>query len=118
MLLAFAHSASIRLVYCAPRSVLSRFRLSADQGVQYTSKAFQSCLDSHGITQSISRPGTPLDNAVAESCFKTQKRELMKGKDYKTMEEATQDIFKYIELYYNTVRMYSALDYDSPVDYE
>lgn len=42
----------------------------------------------------------------------------MKGKDYKTMEEATQDIFKYIELYYNTVRMYSALDYDSPVDYE
>lgn len=89
-----------------------------DQGVQYTSKAFQSCLDSHGITQSISRPGTPLDNAVAESFFKTLKRELMKGKDYKTREEATQDIFKYIELYYNTVRMHSALDYDSPVDYE
>ena len=59
-----------------------------------------------------------MDNAVAESFFKTLKRELLKGKDCKTREEATQDIFKYLELYYNTVRMHSALDYDSPVDYE
>lgn len=89
-----------------------------DQGVQYTSRAFQRCLDSHGITQSISRPGMPLDNAVAESFFKTLKRESVKGRDYKTREEAAQDIFKYIELYYNTVRMHSSLDYDSPVEYE
>lgn len=89
-----------------------------DQGVQYTSKAFRSCLDSHGIVQSASRPGTPLDNAVAKSFFKTLKRELVKGKDYKTREEAAQDIFKYIELRCNTVRMHSALDYDSPADYE
>ena len=89
-----------------------------DQGIRYASKAFQSRLDSHGITQSISRPGTPLDNAVAKSSSKTPKREPMKGKDCKTRDEATQDIFKYIELYYNTVRMHSALDYDSPVDYE
>ncbi|MBN2939123.1 MAG: IS3 family transposase [Collinsella sp.] len=42
----------------------------------------------------------------------------MEWKDYKTREEAAQGIFKHIELYYNTVRMHSALDYDSPVDYE
>lgn len=36
-----------------------------DQGAQYTSRSFQRCLDSHGIVQSVSRPGTPLDNAVA-----------------------------------------------------
>lgn len=58
-----------------------------DQGVQYTSKAFRRCLDSHGITQSASRPGTPLNNAVAESLFKTLKRELVKGKDRRTREE-------------------------------
>lgn len=40
-----------------------------DQGVQYTSKDFRRCLGSHGITQTISRPGTPLDNAIAESFF-------------------------------------------------
>lgn len=89
-----------------------------DQGAQYTSKAFRRCLDSHGITQSVSRPGTPLDNAVAEFFFKTLKRELVKGRGYKTKGEAKQDIFKYIELYYNAVRMHSTLGYVSPVEYE
>ena len=47
---------------------------------QYTSRAFQRCLESHGIAQSMSRPGNPWDNALAESFFKTLKRELVKGK--------------------------------------
>ena len=89
-----------------------------DQGAQYTSRSFQRCLDSHGIVQSVSRPGTPLDNAVAESFFKTLKRELVKERDYGTRDEAKQDIFKYIELYYNRVRMHSTLGYMSPVEYE
>lgn len=63
-------------------------------------------------------PGTPLDNAVAESFFKTLKRELVKDRGCKTREEAKQDIFKYIELYYNAVRMHSTLGYVSPVEYE
>lgn len=89
-----------------------------DRGAQYTSRSFQRCLDSHGIVQSVSRPGTPLDNAVAESFFKTLKRELVKERDYGTRDEAKQDIFKYIELYYNRVRMHSTLGYMSPVEYE
>ena len=89
-----------------------------DRGAQYTSRSFQRCLDSHGIVQSVSRPGTPLDNAVAESFFKTLKRELVKERSYGTRDEAKQDIFKYIELYYNRVRMHSTLDYMSPVEYE
>lgn len=89
-----------------------------DQGARYTSKAFQRCLDPHGITQSVPRPGTPLGNAVAESFFKALKRELVKGRGYKTREEAKQDIFKYIELCYNAVRMHSTLGYVSPVEYE
>ncbi|MDT2874434.1 IS3 family transposase, partial [Lactococcus lactis] len=32
--------------------------------------------------------------------------------------EATQEIFKYIETYYNTKRMHSGLDYNSPKDFE
>ena len=89
-----------------------------DRGAQYTSRSFQRCLDSHGIVQSVSRPGTPLDNAVAESFFKTLKRELVKERSYGTRDEAKQDIFKYIELYYNRVRMHSTLGYMSPVEYE
>ena len=89
-----------------------------DQGARHASRSFRRCLDSHGIVQSASRPGTPLGNAVAESFFKTLKRELAEGRSYGTRDEAKQDIFKYIELYYNRVRMHSTLDYMSPVEYE
>ena len=89
-----------------------------DQGAQYTSRSFQRCLDSHGIVRSASRPGTPPGNAVAESFFKTLKRGLVKERSYRTRDEAKQDIFKYIELYCNRVRMHSTLGYMSPVEYE
>lgn len=89
-----------------------------DQGSQYTSRAFQRCLESHGIAQSMSRPGNPWDNALAESFFRTLKRELVDNRGYETREEAKQDIFKYIELYYNTRRMHSSIGYAAPCDLE
>lgn len=89
-----------------------------DQGAQHASRSFQRCLDSHGVIWSVSRPGTPLDYAVAEPFFKTLKRELAEGRSYGTRDEAKQDIFKCIELYYNRVRMHSTLGYTSPVEYE
>ena len=89
-----------------------------DQGAQCTSRAFQRCLESHGIAQSMSRPGSPWDNALAESFFKTLKRELVRGKEYKTRDEARQDIFKYIELYYDRQRMHSSIGYHAPCDIE
>ena len=89
-----------------------------DRGAQYTSRSFRRCLDSHGIVQSVSRPGTPLDNAVAESFFKTLKRELAEERGYGTRDEAEQGIFKHIELYCNRVRMHSTLGHMSPVEYE
>ena len=46
------------------------------------------------------------------------KRELVKGREYKTRDEARQDIFKYIELYYNRQRMHSAIGYNAPCDLE
>ena len=88
------------------------------QGARYTSRSFRRRLGSHGTVRSVSRPGTPLDNAVAESFSKTLKRELVEGRGYGTRDEAKQDIFKYIELYYNRVRMHSTLGYMSPVEYE
>lgn len=66
----------------------------------------------------MSRPGSPWDDALAESFFKTLKRELASGKGYKTREEAKQDAFKYIELYYNTRRMHSSIGYNAPCNLE
>lgn len=42
----------------------------------------------------------------------------MNGKGYKTREEAKQDVLKCIELYYNTRRMHSSIDYNAPCDLE
>ena len=89
-----------------------------DQGSQYASRAFQRCLESHGIAQSMSRPGNPWDNAVAESFFKTLRRELINDRRYKTRDEARQEVFKYIELYYNRQRLHSKNGYMAPCDLE
>ncbi|MCK9398018.1 MAG: IS3 family transposase, partial [Methylobacter sp.] len=37
---------------------------------------------------------------------------------YQTRAEAKQDIFEYIEVFYNRERLHSANHYVSPVDYE
>ena len=88
------------------------------QGARHASRSLRRCLGSHGVVQSVSRPGTPLDNAAAESFLKTPKRESAEGRSYGTRDEAKQDIFKCIELYCNRARMHPALDYMSPVEYE
>ena len=46
-----------------------------DQGPSTLPGAFQRRLESHGIAQSMSRPGNPWNNALAESFFKTLKHE-------------------------------------------
>ena len=88
------------------------------QGSQHASRAFQRCLESHGIAQSMSRQGNPWDNALAESFFKTLKREPVNDKGYKTREETKQDVFKYTELYCNRQRMHSSIGYNTPCDLE
>jgi len=47
----------------------------SDQGVQYTSNAFQTTLKEHSITSSMSRAGNCLDNAVTERFFRSLKLE-------------------------------------------
>ena len=88
------------------------------QGSQHASRAFQRCLESHGIAQSMPRPGNPWDDALAESFLKTLKRELANGKGYKTREEAKRDVLECIELYYNRRRMRSSIGHNAPCDLE
>ena len=67
---------------------------------------------------SESRKGNPYDNALMESFYRTLKRELIQDTHFETPEQAQKEIFKYIELYYNTKRMHSALGYVSPSEFE
>lgn len=89
-----------------------------DRGSQYASYSHRALLKEHGITQSMSRKGNCWDNAVAESFFHTLKTGLINHKQYQTRAEAQEDIFEYIEVFYNRQRLHSTNDYWSPVDYE
>ncbi len=89
-----------------------------DQGSQYTGGRFRALLAKYDAVHSNSRKGNPYDNAVMEAFYRTIKRELIQGSKYETPEQAQTEIFKYIELYYNTSRMHSALGYLSPAQFE
>ena len=90
----------------------------SDRGVQYTSGQFQKFAKGHGFIQSMSRKGDCWDNACAETFFKTLRAELIRGKIYRSKEEAREEIFKYVEVFYNRKRLHSYLDYLTPTEYE
>lgn len=89
-----------------------------DQGSQFTSGNFQSLLRAKKAVHSESRKGNPYDNALMESFYRTIKRELIQDASFENPAQAQKEIFKYIELYYNTKRMHSALGYISPTKFE
>lgn len=90
----------------------------SDQGSQYCAASHRTILKDHGIIQSMSRKGNCCDNAVAESFFHTIKTELIHTKIFKTKQEAKHAIFEYIEVFYNRIRIHSANQYLSPVEFE
>lgn len=86
----------------------------SDRGVQFACDDFRAVLTKYAITQSMSRKGNCWDNAVAESFFKTIKAEGLDS--YKTIKADSLNsmVFKYIEGWYNTQRIHSALNGRSP----
>lgn len=90
----------------------------SDRGVQYACDEYQQLLSAHRITPSMSRTGNCYDNAMMESFFGTLKTELIHHETYRTREEARSALFEYIEVFYNRKRRHSALDYQSPTEYE
>lgn len=90
----------------------------SDRGVQYTSHEYTDHLRDHGIQISMSRKGNPYDNAYAESFFKTLKVEEVYLNEYSDINDAWDNIQRFIEDVYNKKRLHSALGYKSPVDFE
>ena len=90
----------------------------SDQGSHYTSRQYRQALWRCQITQSMSRRGNCHDNAVVESFFNLLKRERVRRRVYKTRDEARQDVFDYIEMFYNPKRKHVRNGMLSPVEYE
>jgi transposase InsO family protein len=90
----------------------------SDRGSQYASVDYQALLRQAGCSCSMSRKGNCWDNAPVESFFSTLKVELIHEQQYQTRQRARQEIFEFIEVYYNRERLHSSLGYLSPADYE
>ena len=90
----------------------------SDQGSQYTSLAFGERCRETGIAQSMGSVGDAYDNAMCESFFATLECELIDRRSFATMSQARREVFRFIEGFYNTRRLHSALGYTSPVNFE
>jgi putative transposase len=92
--------------------------IHSDQGSQFTSMDWASFLKAHKLEHSMSRRGNCHDNAVAESFFSSLKRERIRRRTYKTRLQARQDVFDYIEMFYNPKRKHARNGMLSPVAFE
>ncbi|WP_184629284.1 IS3 family transposase [Pedobacter cryoconitis] len=90
--------------------------LHSDQGWQYQMEKYQQLLKTHGITQSMSRKGNCLDNAIIENFFGTLKSELFYLTEYQSTDQLKKDIEEYIG-YYNKKRIKLNLNGMSPTEY-
>lgn len=78
------------------RPVVSGCLFHSDQGTEYAALEYRDLVESAGLTRSMSRKGTPKDNAAVESYFGTLKSELIHQMQFANQIEATAPIMAYI----------------------
>jgi putative transposase len=88
-----------------------------DRGSQYASADFRRTVAHYGGLQSMSGPGSPYDNACAESFFRSLKVECVDAAHFATRRQASEEIAEYM-LFYNRRRIHASLDYRTPVEFE
>ena len=90
----------------------------SDRGSQYCSAAYQALLNRYQLICSMSKKGDCYDNAAMESWNHSFKVEAIHGERLPTRADAKQQVFEYIEVYYNRKRLHSKLGYLSPEAFE
>lgn len=91
--------------------------LHSDQGSVYTSKAYNDGLSDYNIIRSMSRAGTPTDNAAIESINGWIKDELFNDFHITGNNDITYEINEYIR-FFNEERPSYALNYLTPKQYK
>lgn len=101
------------------RQIIDGFILHSDRGVQYACNKIRDIFMANDkINRSMSRKGNCWDNAVAESFFKTIKSEMIYRNEFKSFTHAYNQVYDYIENWYNIKRIHSSLGYKTPLEKE
>jgi transposase InsO family protein len=90
----------------------------SDRGTQYASNQYVKRLEACGAHISMSRPARPWENGKCESFMNTLKREEIDARRYRSFSELEAHVEEFLEQIYNRVRLHSALNYQSPEEFE
>jgi putative transposase len=90
----------------------------SDRGTQYASNQYVKRLEACGAHISMSRPARPWENGKCESFMNTLKREEIDARRYRSFDELQAHVEEFLDQIYNRVRLHSALNYRSPVEFE
>ena len=108
------------LVYKAFRTIKTNLEkiniFHTDRGNEFKNKLIDELLSTFNITRSLSKKGTPYDNAVAEATYKIIKTEFAFNRVFSNFEELKLELFDYVN-WYNNVRIHGSLGYKTPVAY-
>jgi putative transposase len=88
-----------------------------DKGGEYVGDLFARACSALGVTQSMGRVGSALDNAAAESFNSTLEHELLSRRRFATRDQARRDVARFIDTY-NHRRRHSSCEMLPPVAYE
>ena len=110
--------ASLRMAAAVRGGTVRGVIFHTDQGSEYSSTLFGAACRSLGVTQSMGRVGSALDNAAAESFFSTLEHELLSRRQFHTQDEARHVVAGWIDGFYNRIRRHSTTGMRSPIDYE
>jgi len=87
-----------------------------DRGSEFKNQIIDDVLNAFTINRSLSKPGCPYDNAVAETTYKAFKTEFIRNRRFECLEQLKMELFDYVH-WYNNIRIHGSLGYLTPVQY-
>ncbi len=92
--------------------------LHTDRGIEFAANDFQEILNRHQFKHSVNRLGHCTDNAYMESFYHSLKAELIRGTVFRCVKDLWKELGRYVNGFYNSLRLHSGLNYMSPIEYE
>jgi putative transposase len=90
----------------------------ADHGSQFAPWAFTNKIHSSGLMPSVGTVGDCFDNATMESSWSSMQIALLNRKKWRTRVDFSNEIFEYIEIFFNRQRQHSKIGYQTPIEHE
>ncbi|MBO0477603.1 MULTISPECIES: IS3 family transposase [Vagococcus] len=87
-----------------------------DRGKEFDNQSIDELLAAFQIQRSLSRPGCPYDNAVAEATYRAFKIEFIYQQSFESLFELQYELMDYVN-WWNKFRKHGKLGYQSPINY-